>query len=162
MYGLFKVSSEHDTKQIKKKNRISLLLVTYNPAFKNLSTVLGKIVIFFNSNTEVRTVFTPCPFVAYWIAQNLKTFFMRSRVCLLERPAGLSKYGSKRCQVCMFQKKIYLNPFRKRDNIRLIIASVSININEVIIPVLNFFFFYDKISQVQKSIKTFSFLSMSP
>ena len=142
MYGLFKVSSEHDTKQIKKKNRISLLLVTYNPAFKNLSTVLGKIVIFFNSNTEVRTVFTPCPFVAYWIAQNLKTFFMRSRVCLLERPAGLSKYGSKRCQVCMFQKKIYLNPFRKRDNIRLIIASVSININEVIIPVLNFFFFF--------------------
>ena len=35
----------------------------------------------------------------------------------------------------------------------------SSNINEVIRPVLNFlFFFYDKISQVQKSI----FLSISP
>ena len=67
---------------------------------------------------------------------------MRSPVCLLERPAGLSKYGSKRCQACMFQEKIYLNPFRKRDNIRLIIVSVSSNINEVITPVLNFLFFF--------------------
>ena len=30
----------------------------------------------------------------------------------------------------------------------------SSNINKVIRSVLNFFFFYDKISQVQKSIKT--------
>ena len=142
MDGLFKVSSEHDTKQIKKKHRISLLLVTYNPAFRNLTTVLGKNVIFFKSNTEVRKVFTQCLFVANWIAQNLKTFFMRPPVCLLERPAGLSKYGSKRCQACMFQEKIYLNPFRKRDNIRLIIASVSSNINEVITSVLNFLLFF--------------------
>ena len=50
---------------------------------------------------EVRTVFTPSPFVAYRSSRNLKSFLERSKVYPLKRTMGSSKCGSKRCQVCL-------------------------------------------------------------
>ena len=53
------------------------------------------------SDAEVRTVFTPSPFVAYRSAQNLKSFLVKP-IYPLERTVGSSKCGSKRCQVCLY------------------------------------------------------------
>ena len=73
------------------------LVVTYNPTFRNLSTTMRKNFNILYSDAEVRTVFTPSPFVAYSSARNLKSFLVRSKVYLLERTVGSLKCGSKRC-----------------------------------------------------------------
>ena len=71
----FRLPLENDTQQNKVENGIPLVL-TYSPAFTNFSTTLRKE---FNnilySDAEVRTVFTPSPFVAYKSARNLKNFW---------------------------------------------------------------------------------------
>ena len=59
---VFRLSLEHDTQQ--NKNGIPLV-ITYNAAFRNLSTTLQKSFNILYPATEVRTVFTPSPFVAY-------------------------------------------------------------------------------------------------
>ena len=120
----FRLPLENDTQQNKMKNGIPLA-VTYSPAFRNLSATLQNNFNILYSEEEVRTVFTASPFVAYRSARSLKNFLVRSKVYPLERTVGSSKCGSKRCQVAfMFQKQIFLNPFRQRDNIRLIITSI--------------------------------------
>ena len=77
------------------------LVITYNSTFRNLSTTLRKNFNILYSDAEVRTVFTPSPFVASRSARNLKSFLVRSKVYLLERTVGSSKCGSKRWQVCL-------------------------------------------------------------
>ena len=56
-------------------------------------------------------------------------------------------------------EKLEIMTYRKQkellnERFELLCKCRRSNINEVIRPVLNFLFFYDKISQVQKSIKT--------
>ena len=63
------------TQNIRKTESGIPLDVIYNPAFRNLSTALWKMFNILYSDAEVRTVFTPSPFVAYRSAQNLKEFF---------------------------------------------------------------------------------------
>ena len=77
------------------------LVVTYNPAFSNLSTTLQKYFNILYSDAEVSMVFTASPFVGYGRAWNLRSFLVRSKVYPLERTVGYSKCGSKRCQVCL-------------------------------------------------------------
>ena len=77
------------------------LVVNYSPAFRNLSTTLRKIFDILYSDAEVRTVFTPSPFVVDRSTRNFKRFLVRSKVYPLERTVGSSKCGSKRCQVCL-------------------------------------------------------------
>ena len=60
----FRLSLEYDNQQNKMKNGIPLV-VTYNPAFKNLATTLPKNFNILYSVAEVRTVFTRNPFIAY-------------------------------------------------------------------------------------------------
>ena len=55
---------EHDTLKNKNANRISLA-ITYNTAFRNLSTTLQKNFIILYLDAEVGTVFTLSPFFAY-------------------------------------------------------------------------------------------------
>ena len=110
----FRLPLEHDNQQNKMENGIPLV-VTYNPAFRNLVTTLRKNFNILYSDAGVRTVFTPNPFITYRNARNLKSFLVRSKVYPLERTVGSSKCGS---------KQIFLNPFRQKDNIRLIITSV--------------------------------------
>ena len=95
----FRLPLENDTQQNKMENGMALV-VTYSPVFRNLSTTLQKNFNILYSDAEVRTVFTPSPFVAYRSARNLKNFFVRSKVYPLERTVGSSKCVSKRCQVC--------------------------------------------------------------
>ena len=67
------------TKKNKMENGIPLV-VTYNPAFRNLATTLRKNFNILYSDAEVRTVFTSSPFVAYRSARNLTSFMVRSKV----------------------------------------------------------------------------------
>ena len=96
----FRHALEHDTQQNKMENAIPLV-VTYNLAFSNLPVALRKNFNILYSDAEVRTVFTPSPFVTYRSAQNLKSFLVRSKVYPSERTVGSSKRGSKTCQVCL-------------------------------------------------------------
>ena len=59
----FRLPLKHDIQQNKIESGISLV-VTYNPAFRNLSTILRKNFNILYSDAEVRTVITPSPFVA--------------------------------------------------------------------------------------------------
>ena len=94
----FRLPLKNDTQQNKMENGIPSV-VTYSPAFRKLSITLRKNFNILYSDAEVRTVFTPSPFVAFRNARNLKSFLVRSKVYPLERTVGSSKCGSKICQV---------------------------------------------------------------
>ena len=55
---------EHDTQKNKNANGIPLA-ITYNPAFRNLSTTLQKNFNILYLDAEARTVLTLSPFFAY-------------------------------------------------------------------------------------------------
>ena len=96
----FRLPLKYDTQQNNIESGIPLV-VTYNPAFSNLSTALRKNFNILYSDAEIRMAFTPSSFVAYRSAQNLKSFLVRSKVYPLERTVGSSKCSSKRCRVCL-------------------------------------------------------------
>ena len=54
----FRLPLKHDTQQNKTENGIHLV-VTYNPAFRNLSTTLQKNFNILYSDADFRTAFTP-------------------------------------------------------------------------------------------------------
>ena len=60
----FRLPVKHDTQQNKIESGISLVF-TYNPAFSNLTTTSRKNYNILYSDVDVRTVFTPSPFVAH-------------------------------------------------------------------------------------------------
>ena len=78
MDGAFRLLLKHDNQQNKIESGIPLV-VTYNPAFKNLSTTLRENFNILYSDVEFKTAFTPSPFIAYRSAQNLKSFLVRSK-----------------------------------------------------------------------------------
>ena len=103
----FRLPLEHDIKQNKKENGIPLV-VTYNLAFRNLSTIPQKNFDILYSDVEIRMVFTPSLFVAYRSARNLESFLVRPNVYPLERTVHSPKCGSKRCQVCPNFSETYI------------------------------------------------------
>ena len=60
----FRLPLKHNTQKNRVESGISLVLI-YNSAFRNLSTTLRKNFNTLYSDAEVKTVFTPSPFVAY-------------------------------------------------------------------------------------------------
>ena len=60
----FRLPLEHDNQKNKNANGVPLA-ITYNPAFRNLSTTLQKNFNIFYLDAEVRAVFMSSPFVAY-------------------------------------------------------------------------------------------------
>ena len=109
----FRLPLKHDTLQNKVESGIPLV-VTYNPAFRNLSTTLRKNFNILCSDAEIRKIFTPSPFVAYRSARIFKSVLVRSKVYPLERTVGSSNVVPKDVRFAlMFQKQIFLNPFRQ-------------------------------------------------
>ena len=104
----FRIPLEHDIRQNKKENSISLV-VTYNLAFRNLSTIPQKNFDILYSDVEVRMVFTPSLFVAYKSARNLESFLVKPKVYPLERTMDSPKCGSKRCQFCLNFSETYIS-----------------------------------------------------
>ena len=89
-----------DENNSKKVNGVPLV-VTYNPAFKNLSQVIRKKLQLLYADEEVKKVFSPAPFVSFRSTRNLKSYLVRSKIYPLERKVGSEKYKSKRCLACL-------------------------------------------------------------
>ena len=63
-----------DGNNSKKVNDVSLV-VTYNPAFKNLSQVIRKNLQLLYADEQVKKVFSGAPFVSFRSTRNLKKLF---------------------------------------------------------------------------------------
>ena len=72
--------------------KVSLVL-TYNPAFKNLSQVIRKNLQLLYADEQVKKVFSPAPFVSFRSTRNLESYLVRSKIYPLER-----KVGSEKCK----------------------------------------------------------------
>ena len=105
-------------KIIKKVNGVPLV-VTYNPAFKNLFQVIRKNLQLLYADEEVKKVFSPAPFVSFRGTRNLKSYLVRSKIYPLDRKVGSEKFKSKRCLVFLnVSEQMFFNHFRLRNNIR--------------------------------------------
>ena len=87
-----------DENNSKKVNSVSLV-VTYNPAFKNLFQVIRKNLQLLYADEQVKKVFSPASFVSFRSTRNLKSYLVRSKIYPLERKVGSEK--CKRCLVCL-------------------------------------------------------------
>ena len=67
------------------------LVVTYNPALKNLFQVIRKNLQLLYADEEVKKVFSPAPFVSFRSTRNLKSYLVRSKIYPRERKAGSEK-----------------------------------------------------------------------
>ena len=90
-------SDENNSKEV---NGVPLV-VTYNPAFKNLFQVIRKNLQLLYADEEVKKVFSPAPFVSFRSTRHLKSYLIRSKIYPLERKVGSEKCKSKRCLVCL-------------------------------------------------------------
>ena len=90
-----------DENNCKKVNGVSLV-VTYNPAFKNLFQVIRKKPLqLLYADEQIKKVFSPAPFFSFRSTRNLKSYLVRSKIYRLERKVGFEKWKSKRCLVCL-------------------------------------------------------------
>ena len=89
-------SEENNSKKV---NGVSLV-VTYNPAFKNLFQMIRRNLQLLYADEQVRKVFSPAPFVSFISTRNLKIYLVKSEIYSLERKVGSEKCKSKRCLVC--------------------------------------------------------------
>ena len=71
-----------DENNSKKVNSIPLV-VTCNPAFKNLFQVIKKPLQLLYADEEVKKVFSPVPFFSFRSTRNLKSYLVRSKITLL-------------------------------------------------------------------------------
>ena len=77
------------------------LVVTYNPAFKNLLQVIRKNLLLLYADKEVKKVFSPAPFISFTSTRNLKSYLVRSKIYPLERKVGFEKCKSKHVFKCL-------------------------------------------------------------
>ena len=96
-----------DGKNTKKMNGVSLV-VTYNPASKNLSQVIRKNLQLLYADKQVKKVFSPAPFVSFRSTRNLKSYLVRSKIYLLKRKVCSEKYKDKSCLVCLNVSKMHI------------------------------------------------------
>ena len=107
-----------DENNSKKVNGLSLV-VTYNPAFKNLLQVIRKNLQLFYADELVRKVFSPAPFASFKSTRNLKSYLVRSKIYPLERKVGSEKCKSKCCLACLnVSETDVFQLLRPRNNIR--------------------------------------------
>ena len=76
--------SPSDENNSKKVNEVPLV-VTYNPAFKNLFQVIRKNLQLLYADEQVKKVFSTAPFVSFRSTRNLKSYLLRSKIYALER-----------------------------------------------------------------------------
>ena len=88
-----------DENNSKKVNGVPLV-VTYNPAFKNLFQVIRKNLQLLYADEEVKKVFSPVPFLSFRSTRNL-SYMVRSKIYPLERKVVSEKCKSKRYLVCL-------------------------------------------------------------
>ena len=77
-----------------------LFVVTYHPHLKNISKIIKKHIKHLYADPEVRSVFTPLPFVSFRPGQNLRRHLVRSKLYPQEQKTGSSKCNSPSCIIC--------------------------------------------------------------
>ena len=85
-------------------------VVTYHSHFKNISKIIKKHIKDLYTAPDVRSVFTPLPFVSFRSAWNLRSHLVTSNLYPHERKTGNSKCNSPRCFTCHNIKKVTLSP----------------------------------------------------
>ena len=82
------------------KQKGTPLVVTYNPFLFHLGQTIRQNIFLLYQDEEVKSVFTPAPFVSFRTARTLRTHLVRGKVYPAEeRLAGLKKCLRNRCQV---------------------------------------------------------------
>ena len=82
------------------------LTVTYHPRFHNLNNIIRKHFIFLYAEEQVKSAFTPAPFVSFRSGYSLKNHLVRAKVYPLVREKGTFWCGKKRCETCYNVKLI--------------------------------------------------------
>ena len=82
------------------------LSVTYHPRFHNLNNIIRKHFIFLYAEEQVKSVFTPAPFVSFRSAYSLKNHLVRAKLYPLVREKGTFWCGKSRCETCCNVKQI--------------------------------------------------------
>ena len=75
-------------------------VVTYHPHLKNISKITKKHTKHLYADPEVRSVFTPLPFVSFRSVRNLRSHLVRSKLYPQERKTGSPKCNGPRCLTC--------------------------------------------------------------
>lgn len=75
-------------------------VVTYAPCLRYVGKVLRKHLPVLYTDSRVREVFTPAPFVSYRTGQNLRSHLVRSKVQPLDRHKGSRGCKGIKCEVC--------------------------------------------------------------
>ena len=105
---------DEQLQRVKRKSREELLrpkgmdnksvgvpfVVTYHPHLKNISKIIKKHIKHLYADPEVRSVFTPLPFVSFRSVRNLRSHLVRSKLYPQERKTGSFKCNSPRCLTC--------------------------------------------------------------
>ena len=105
---------DEQLQRVKRKSREELLrpnsmdnksvgvpfVVTFHPHLTNISEIIKKNIKYLYADPEVRSVFTPLPFVSFRSARNLRSYLVRSKLYSQERKIGSSKYNIPRCLTC--------------------------------------------------------------
>ena len=76
-----------------------LLVVTYHPLLKSLSSIINNIYLL-HMDPEVKGIFTPQPMVSDRSARKLSSYYVRAKLHPIERKVGSCKCKGKRCEVC--------------------------------------------------------------
>ena len=82
------------------------LIVKYHPRFHNLNNIIRKHFIFLYAEEQVKSVFTPAPFVSFRSGYSLKNHLVRAKVYPLVREKGTFWCGKSRCETCCNVKQI--------------------------------------------------------
>ena len=83
-----------------KKSVGVLFVVTYHPHLKNISKIIKKHIKHLHADPEVRSVFTPLPFVFFRSVRNLRRHLVRSKLYSQEWKIGSCICNSPRCLTC--------------------------------------------------------------
>ena len=80
----------------KKSVRVPFMF-TYHPHLKNVSKIITKHIKHLHADSEVRSVFTPLPFVSFRFLQNLRNHLVKSKLYPQKQKISSSKCNSPRC-----------------------------------------------------------------
>ena len=88
------------------KNEVGVpFVVTYNPRFNSLSKTINERLPTLYSDSELKRVFTPKPFVSFRSVRPLKGHLVRSKLYPLERATGSSRCRGVNCGTCKYVKE---------------------------------------------------------
>ena len=87
--------------QTYKRGNGVLLVLTYQPRFKNINHFIEKQLLSLYAKEEVKNIFTPPPFVSFCAGFSLRNCLVRAKVSPLLRKCGSSSCNKSRCPLSL-------------------------------------------------------------